>query len=419
MAQPSLLIPPQRFSTGKLFAYSPQQGTPVELSVTRGTTAFRTNVSGTLQSEASGIARLDYRYAGALQSCPALLVEPAATNQIRNNSMQGAVAGTPGTLPTNWTYNIPGLSSQIVAVGTENGVDYVDIRLFGTAAATEAGIRTEAGTQIVATSGQVWTHSVYFKLIAAPQPPTAYQLGMIARAAAGGATAAFEQAITPTSNLVRYTQTATLTGATTERVQTQIRFVVTNGASYDFTIRIGWPQIELGSVATSPIRTTAAAATRNADVISLTGASGYIGQTQGTIYAEVSLLNLTTAARILAVGDGTVNNRIAITIQRPSGSPLIELVVSTGGVLQVLIRSSVIASGTFKIAAAYNLNDFVLYVNGVQIGTDTSGTVPACPNIYLGSTEVVGGLSLNDHIRCAAIYKERLTNAELASLTTL
>jgi hypothetical protein len=59
-----------------------------------------------------------------------LLVEEARTNSIRNNSMQGAVAGTPGTLPTNWSESrAAGLTQTVVGTGTQNGIDYIDIRL--------------------------------------------------------------------------------------------------------------------------------------------------------------------------------------------------------------------------------------------------------------------------------------------------
>jgi hypothetical protein len=158
-------------------------------------------------------------------------------------------------------------------------------------------------------------------------------------------------------------------------------------------------QLEVGSVATSYIPTVAATATRNADVISKTGVSGFIGQSQGTLYAEVDFTN-NQAGRIISLNTGTTANRILIVRNSPNS---FSLLVTTSSVLQVNINSSVLPDGIYKLAAAYANNDFVLYINGTQIGTDTSGTVPACTNIDLGNETNTS--FLNNRIRAAAFQR--------------
>jgi hypothetical protein len=84
------------------------------------------------------------------------------------------------------------------------------------------------------------------------------------------------------------------------------------------------------------------------------------------------------------------------------------------------ITSSTQVAGIFKIAVAYALDDYAFYINGVQVGTDTSALVPACSVIALGSTETGGGTGqINDRIRAAALYTTRLTNTQLALITQL
>jgi hypothetical protein len=62
-----------------------------------------------------------------------LLVEPARTNGVRNPRAEGAVAGNPGTAPTNWAIGgANGIAAQIVGTGTENGMPYVAVRFTGT-----------------------------------------------------------------------------------------------------------------------------------------------------------------------------------------------------------------------------------------------------------------------------------------------
>jgi hypothetical protein len=184
------------------------------------------------------------------------------------------------------------------------------------------------------------------------------------------------------------------------------------------TVYIWGAQLETGSVATSYIPTTTGSITRNADVISVSGAvSGAIGQTQGTIYAEVDVKNLTNGTRIFVINDGTQTNRIALLFNSTNRIRLLATVTNT---TQADINTATNQpAGIYKIAAAYALNDYVLYVNGVQIGTDTTALVPACSSVFIGTLETGTGLSsLNDRIRAAALYTTRLTNAELAALTT-
>ena len=146
--------------------------------------------------------------------------------------------------------------------------------------------------------------------------------------------------------------------------------------------------------------------------------SGFIGQAEGTIYAELDLRNFNTGAsrRPFGISDGTTNNRIVFLIT-PSNT--IRALVTEANAAQADIESlTSLSTGIVKVALAYAVNDFVLYVNGTQIGTDTSGAVPACSNVYIGVSES-GTAQLNDRIRAAAIYPTRLTNSQLQSLTTL
>jgi hypothetical protein len=73
---------------------------------------------------------------GVLQLVQGITVEEQRTNLITNNTMVGAVAGTPGTLPTNWSGSLagPGLTSSIQSVAIVNGVAVIDYQVIGTVA---------------------------------------------------------------------------------------------------------------------------------------------------------------------------------------------------------------------------------------------------------------------------------------------
>jgi hypothetical protein len=422
MPTPSLILVPARFKTGKL--YTPLAttsggvvlGASGDFNVTRATTATRVNANGLIESVASGIPRLDYPIGGG---CPALLVEPSGTNSIRNNSMVGAVAGTPGTLPTNHSTTLNGLTRTIVGTGTENGVDYIDLQFSGTATGAALTYGFETNSQIVAASGQAWTNSMWIKQIADAGGNRPAARVTIYEFNSGGTYLAEGSAIaTLTSSLTRVSFTRTLANASTARVQPLIQFVLVSGTTYNFTIRIGYPQMELGSVATSVIPTTTAAVTRNADVISLSGAvSGCIGQTQGTIYAEFEIRSDTTTRRLFALSDGTQSNRVFLYY--------------TSNALRAQIQATDIslgnpAAGYHKVAFAYQQSGvsgtlFASLDGGAVVSGTTAGTFPSVLNaVFIGKREDSDTTQQwNARIRSAAIYTSRLSNAELIALSTL
>jgi hypothetical protein len=427
MSNPSFLNVPYRFKAGTLYSQIPESGLG-DLVVTRTTSptnnlSTRVNAQGFIETVADNVPRLDYPLGGIANGCPALLVEPAATNQIRNNTMVGAVAGTPGTLPTGggWSSILIGLTQTIVGVGAENGISYIDIKFSGTATSTSAlEIRYESLTQINALSGQAWTHSVYLKKIADPNPPANYRLNIYERTSGGSYVANGDLAIVPTTTIQRFTQTRTLSGGgTVAKVQPTLLCGVVNGSTYDFTLRIGLPQMELGSVATSVIPTTTQAITRGAEAVSKTGVSSLIGQTEGTIYAEVDVRNRLNGTAVLTLAkDAGVSSRVII-YTNTSNRWRANYTDASGTIVDTSAANDSQVLGVNKLAFAYGAGgNATVHCNGSLIITlsGTSTFVQDLQAIFLGSSNG-GALFFNNRILAAELYPTRLTNAQLQSLT--
>jgi hypothetical protein len=193
-----------------------------------------------------------------------------------------------------------------------------------------------------------------------------------------------------------------------------------SGQSDTIDISIWQAQLETGSVATSPIVTTAGTASRVADVVSLTGASSLIGQTEGSAYVEIVALNFNSATsrRVLTLSDGTTSNRIGIAGFPGQNNRYQAIVANTvGGITAQIIQSADVTENTvIKLAMGYAVDDIAFYINGASIGTDTSSAIPACSRIDIGS-QIGAEQFINGHIRSVALFPTRLANATLASLT--
>jgi hypothetical protein len=194
----------------------------------------------------------------------------------------------------------------------------------------------------------------------------------------------------------------------------EYRIGLIGGSSSDTLDCCIWgAQAESGSYPTSYIPTTSSSATRVADACSKTGISSLIGQTEGVLFADFNFEQ-----------KPDTNGNIVILLRGSSSEAYIYLTSSTvqadfiSGAIQCSIVGSIGAVGRKKIAFAYKQNDFALYMNGVQIGTDSSGTVGSLTALTVGSYDSPGYL-LNSGINQAVLFPTRLTNAELASLTTL
>jgi hypothetical protein len=369
------------------------------------------NRAGVLSEVASGVPATDFA-GGVLRGTT---VEPSAVNQIRNNTMQGAVVGVVGSggaLPTNWGALSAGLSIEVLEFGLENGIDYIDLKFSGTASQNLLTIRQEPVNQITAISGQTWTYSSYFRTITALSPPNTYQTRIVGRNSGGGGAELQSKTISNPLQNQRHFQSYTFANATTVNANPEFEFSLTVGNSYDFTIRIGLPQMELGSVATSVIKTTNSAQTRNADVITKTGLGSVLPQTEGWVYAEVDVRANKGSVRVLQISDGTTNNRVQLAFNVNNFTPA----VVAGGLAQAAF-SAPFTPGINRCLIVFRNNYAESYLNGVSIGTDSTVTVPVTTVLDLANS--LGSNILNDPIHSYAIGSGAITDAQAIQLTTL
>lgn len=388
------------------------------ITFTRSTTASYFNSSGVLSSAAINAPRFDYD--PVTLAARGLLIEEQRTNTIRNSTMQGAVAGTPGTLPTNWSQsNNTGLAANVVGTGTENGINYIDLRINGTSTGTgQTNVFLDTATGIAALTAQVWSFSPYLKVQAGSLANiTSINLVLQENTSGGVAVTAGSQAVSvPTTALSSYRPTYTRTlsgGGTVAALRPYIQFNINTGLAVDITLRIGLPQLEQGAFATSAIPTTSAQVTRTADIAVMTGTnfSSWFNATEGTVYADAQSPQASGYIwTLMRTGTG-FGPRLQMTFSSVNVS--YGAVVDDSSTLVV----SLTATGS-RSAFAYKTDDYALSANGGSIASDTSGSLPtAIAQMRLGNNPNSGVL-LNGWLRRIAYYPRRLSNAELQGITS-
>jgi hypothetical protein len=323
-----------------------------------------------------------------------------ATNFIRNNTMVGAVAGTPGTLPTNWGLaNGAALSYSVIGTGVDDEISYIDVRFFGTNILNqEVSFYFEQNGIIAAAQGQTWTHSCYAKIVAGSLagigsldlPELGGELFLIGEQSPLGFTAVefpsvhfnYASLAGPFSEC-RVSQSHTFTNPLVNYVLPRLDVNFGTPTAIDFTLRIGMPQLERSEYFTPPIATTNAAASALATVsLSLEGDD---------------ILEL-TGVRIASVADFVRIKGLAT----PAQPRLTTAAANAGSGIALrddaLVKASPSSEGDFFITRG-TLDGQSLRVNGLGIasisGSPFSGSTASCP-LSISSFAAPTNLRLNN-----------------------
>lgn len=387
-------------------------------SYTRASVGTYFDAAGDLQTATNDIPRFDHTPLTGVSSL-GLLLEENRINYIKNSTMQGAVVGSPGTIPTNWLGNAGGGATETITVvgkGTFKGFSYVDLRFQGSMPATGAWFELtfDNGTSVAITSANYATASVYLALIAGSLPASVSYVSSMYNGATYLSNVTFVT-IPPasvTSTLTRFTGTAAPGNVSTTRVLGERLVVGTTGTpyAYDFTLRVAAPQFELGRFASSFIPTTGAAVTRAADSLTLPTGSWY-NQNAGSFMENVAWVTSAGAGfpMMWKVDDGTVANRWNLFFNQ--GSNQIGIDSYAAGVGQGYFSQAASVSGTAKVAAVQALNSANASFNGALRTPVSSWTPPAVTTFRLGTSFASYWLANTKY------YPARVADTQLQLLT--
>lgn len=382
-------------------------------------TATVENANGSVSIVNANLPRFDF----ANGICRGLLIEESRTNLLLNSVFSGAVAGTPGTPPTDWSNLVTTGTIASVTAGIYAAGNAVRITNTGTRRAFFKSYALSANTTY-AYSTKITVHSapnVGFPRIQDCMNLSGGPVGSTVTYLLNGVAATATTVIPngQTSTVVAIIAVSVLAG------NVEVRWGLGINSVVDGDVSIQMPQLEAGAFATSYIPTTTLAVTRNADNAVMTGTnfSSWYNQSEGTFVINLTPVGAPTGAantRFLEANDGTANNRKPLLFS--SGTGVVASQYRVAGADQAFLSS---AAGVFapnvnlRIATAYAVNDFGASYNGATAVTDNSGSISnTATQLTIGyATSGAGSEIYSGHIRFIAYYNTRLPNTTLRALS--
>lgn len=405
----SLIVTPNGFKAGKLYSIKPTNGDG-DLTVVRATTATRVNSAGLIETVANNVPRLDYTNG----SCPSILVEPQRTNLLlRSEEFDNAGWGKNGaTITPNTTVAPNGtLTADTFSTNVLSTPKYIQANTGVTGDTTSFSFFVKKGSGTFIQLTAPFSAQTFFNFNT--------ESGVVGNI---GTKVTNIKVETYPNGWFRVSGTFDNIGLSNNLWRLYV--VSSNTAVFNetfttitpLTIFIWGAQLEVGSNATSYIPTVASSVTRNADVISKTGISDLIGQSEGTLFVDAILTKNPTLGFVLQVSDGTQNNRVQISLDN-----VLSYQITGSNLLGAHGTFSFTNNTRLKMAFAYKSGDSAFFINGVKVTTilESSLNVPtALSRVDIGRNHT-SAFPIIDQVNQTLIFKTRLTNAQLEALTTL
>jgi hypothetical protein len=389
---------------------------------TRASTATFVGSDGLIQSAAVNAARFDHD--PVTLASKGLLIEESRTNLLLQSQ----------TFGTTWTaanLNTTGTPAYLNVATAPDGTTTAD-KIIGTVAVSTHQFRQS----VTLVSGTVYSITCYFK--AAEQQFASIAAFGVANGSADWVSL-FNISSSPAAGTFNGFTSTSVTSSGNGWVRCTVVFTAT--ASGSLEIRLGgasaasginphiylgdgtsgifaWgAQLEAGTFPTSYIPTTTASVVRSVDLCSITGSDFTLvyNESEHTLFAEVSAMSHANFGSYLSFDNGTVGEQSALA-GFPSPNTTNCFVVDNS-TTQASVSRSVTLNQNNKIAAAMKINSFQVTVNNVLGTQDTVGTMPTATIFKIG--RAWNAATISGTYKQIKVFKKRLDNAKLQTLTTL
>lgn len=171
------------------------------------------------------------------------------------------------------------------------------------------------------------------------------------------------------------------------------------------------------SYPTSYIPTYGTNVTRNADACNSAGDANTFNDSEGVLYAEIGALSNDLNIESVSISDTSAANRVVIFKWNTSNS--IRARITSGGANINLDFQVTNITSINKIAVKYKTNDFALWINGVEVRTNTNGSNPSGLNQLAFNSDGGSGAHFYGNTKQILYFPTALSDTELATLTTI
>ena len=413
----SLVHIPSGYKSGTLYNVLPNDADG-DFDFFRGSTATRVDKNGLIETIATGTPRLDYPLLdGVVQDNPTLLLEPQRTNLVTysedfSNSSWTKIAIS---VSTNNTSSPDG--SVTADKITESATSSEQTLYYETSVTT--------GTQytlslFVKKSERRWFFLRFGAAFGAFTNAFAWfdlENGLLGSKEVGIDNYSIDNygngwyKVTATA-----TSIATVTGRFFYGMATSdgVKSYTGDGTSGVF---IWGAQIEQGSYPTSYIPTSGATVTRSADVCNGAGTAADFNDSEGVLYANIAALADDQTNRSIGISDNIADNFVQIGFRSGASNTILGAVRSGGGSTDPLFQESINNILLYtKVALKYKVNDVSIYVNGFELNSDTSNTMPTGLDRIGFDTATLS--TFYGKAKEVIAFNEALSDTELEALTS-
>jgi len=391
---------------GKVYSVLPANGDG-DFTHSRGSTATRVNKDGLIESVAIGEARLDYPLTnGVVGDCPALLLEPSRANLSEYSE----------------SFNNWGNGSSYITANQAISPDgnLTADQLSKTAAFQQV---SESATTV---SGSTYSFSIFVKentldritlRIAGGSNDVRKCLDLddLSISDAGGNQTGFVETKVERypNGWYKYTLTATVDSTSTAiNIYAGKANITESGNIY-----IWGSQFELGNYSTSYVpNLSTGSTTRSTDACNGSGTSAEFNDSEGVLFAEMASLGTDGITKRLAISDSS-NNYIVRLEFRPTVNQIYGVVYIAPSNQAVLTHTVSDWTEFNKVAIKYKQNDFAMWINGVEVSTDTSGNTSSGLDDFSFDAGN-GGNDFYGKVKQLIVFNEALSDSELQTLTS-
>jgi hypothetical protein len=353
-------------------------------------TATLVNVSGLIEDVNADIARFDYD--PITKACRGLLIEETRQNiQLQSEDFSTTWAKTNLNVTTNTTVSPDGsqTADTLTASASPGNIAYLQS----------------------VTNGTTYAFSLFVKKLTSDTVQINF-----ANVAAGPIFTFSTESFSTVSGWTTFIQKfdsgwyriSAARASNTTFAGMQIR-IATSGEA----VAAWGAQMEVGAFATSYIRTTTTAVTRNADVATITGTnfSNFWRAGKGSALVRARPSTVSGIRPLIQFDDATADNIIAL--RGNTTNPELYIKATTD---QAQIDAGTIAANTnYRLAGAWAENNCAASANSGTPVLDGSATIPVVTQARLGSD---GTNYLNGHLESVDYYNERVLNAGLQVISS-